>query len=483
LSFDNSAPEDPAPLPDPEHPTDFDALSGPPPLPHDGDDDAPPRPLPVALVGGPAPASLGPSFSAGHLAVDQLSLNCIGDARAYYCPADRTEYRYDVELGMFVPDPTNTLIRRFVESYRGPWAFGFDDPETLVQALRRHPRVVLAPAVALSEEPGRFKRPGEPPLTAGAFIRRDGLPVLPRAGTGGLVGPKGIAKTWFAVSVALALGDGQPLPGYEIEAPADAWVLVIGAENADDIHRRLEVLGSPKRRVLLWDRPVVLTDPESVIDFVRRARTQLPPTARVALVIVDTLNQSLGPGDEENSNDTMRKVIRVGGRMLCRAFPGSANLIVHHPNAEGTKARGGSAFEDNADFVLWAEGTDEDDAMDLTVRKMKTGRQLRGALRHRFERVLDDGGHDVGLRLQNVERATRAGAADHFTPARRLMLDLLEEVAGSGSTEAEWRTQADDRHSIGKAPFNRVRDWLNANGYARKLGGRWYATKYAPADV
>jgi hypothetical protein len=283
------------------------------------------------------------------------------------------------------------------------------------------------------------------------MARLTGTPIIPAEALGVLYGKSEAFKSYFTVKFAAAIACGATaLHDLTLDYPPDAWVIYVGAEDAPGLaHRIAEAchqLSAETARIKLINQPVVMTDMDAVLDLVRRIKVALTdagaPDAPLALIVLDTYNQTLGPGDEENSADTARVYI-TGMRVLSRAFPGSAVITVHHPNAEGVNMRGSTALENNIEFALRFDR--EDGTMKTTVVCKK---QKNAAKFAPFTLGFADSAE--GIVLAGIEAGAQATGPsgkgkrdplfDHEQKA--LVFRTLARAEPKGLPYSEWKAEA-----------------------------------------
>jgi hypothetical protein len=293
--------------------------------------------------------------------------------------------------------------------------------------------------------------------------------------------------------VAIAAGQST-LTDLTLDYDEGAWVLYVGAEDATGLgHRIVEgctqaQVADPRLR--LDSQAVVMTDMSAVLDLIQRARLALPAHAKVALIVLDTYNQTLGPGDEENSADTAR-AYTTGMRLLGRAFPGAAVITVHHPSAEGERLRGSTALENNVEFSIRFDREEGTMRTTLVSKKQKNASRF-APLTAAFATSAE------GIVLGSVEAgAATASTAmtkpDRWTEARLGVLRTLYDARHEAMAYGVWRKRSGAASSTLRWVINELRDhdglasgWrtedepyqLSARGVsiAEGLGPRWRAT-------
>lgn len=202
----------------------------------------------------------------------------------------------------------------------------------------------------------RFIRTAEELRNADIPPRRSIVdPWLPEAGLAMVYARRGVGKTWFAMSLGLAVARGEDFLGYTTPTPRRVLYFE-GEMPLADVQDRLKQLNGPGtadlfilaselmfregRRFNLNDD----TDQESL----DRTLTRLERDGRRPdLIIIDNLS-SLGGGTDENSNSDLDKLLQW---MLRLRHAGYTVLMVHHAGKGGDQ-RGASRREDLLDTTI-----------------------------------------------------------------------------------------------------------------------------------
>ena len=176
---------------------------------------------------------------------------------------------------------------------------------------------------------------------------------IPLGGLGVIAGNRGSLKSFtLSVDLALRLAVGQDLDGNTTMAPRQC--LVIAAEGGGGMRSRLEaaqlrrgfrklpdtlhlLLGSPK-----------LTSPSDLGFLVKYVQEQ-----SIDVVVIDTIRRTFA-GNENDASDA--GVYIDGCIALQQARPGDPVTVlpIGHTPKNGGSTRGSSVFEDDVDFVAYA---------------------------------------------------------------------------------------------------------------------------------
>ena len=174
-------------------------------------------------------------------------------------------------------------------------------------------------------------------------------PWLPSKGLAMVYAQRGIGKTFFALSVALAVSEGKSLCGWQIDKPKGV-LYIDGEMPAEVIQERLKLIGNidattsktPFKfiaRDLNGDQSLDLTDiaTQRMIDVYLDG---------VDLIIVDNIS-TLCPG-KENESESWVPIQEFALRMRAS---GRSVLFIHHAGKNGSQ-RGTSKREDVLDTVI-----------------------------------------------------------------------------------------------------------------------------------
>ncbi len=190
--------------------------------------------------------------------------------------------------------------------------------------------------------------------------------VIPKAPLVTIFGMSTTGKSFVAIDLGMAIAQGLPWRGHDVEQGTVAYIC---AEGAGGFKRRLQAYGNYNDIDLagipfhvLGDAPN-LSEVEDTRELIIALKTIKPK-----ITIVDTLAQSF-QGNENSGEDI--------GRLLahCKAIhkcTGSTVVLIHHSGKDTTKgARGHSSLRAACDAEL--EIIREGDARSITVTKMKDG--------------------------------------------------------------------------------------------------------------
>lgn len=174
-----------------------------------------------------------------------------------------------------------------------------------------------------------------------------------------LYGQSGTAKSFIALDWSLSVATGRPWLGRipVVQSP----VLYIAAEGGRSIQKRVRAwsrhhgLKAADLNAAYWSvKPLYVRDREEVEQlFELLDHMDTFP----GLLVIDTLSQSFGAGDE-NSMDMQEF---VGAVTEIRNQRQMAVLIVHHTNAMGKRERGHSSFRGGMDHMFETTAQKDED--------------------------------------------------------------------------------------------------------------------------
>lgn len=215
------------------------------------------------------------------------------------------------------------------------------------------------------------------------FWRVDEL--LPFEGMGVLYGPPGCGKTFLALDLGLSVATGRQWMDQAVEQCAVVYVASEGGRRA------------ARNRIVGWQYETGVFDTPAF--ECASANFALPASAAPliaaikdrgvmpGLVIVDTLNQNFGGGDENSAQDMGQFVTQV--KKIQRDL-GCFVLVLHHSGKDASRgARGHSTLLGAVDFEATIETGNSADG--TTTRSFKVTKNRDGL-----------SGHAIGFRLKRV---------------------------------------------------------------------------------
>jgi hypothetical protein len=179
----------------------------------------------------------------------------------------------------------------------------------------------------------------------------DGLVVVHTVAV--LFGRASVGKSFCALDWSLSAATGRDWLGRRVKPGA---VLYVASEGADGLGLRLQAWAQehggqvpPADAFEVYPVPINLRDAAEVAELVAYVAER-----GFLLTVVDTLNRSIGGGNE-NAPDTMGPAFEAVDQIR-RAHDHSTVLVVHHANEEG-RVRGHKSWEGNSQTVIAARST------------------------------------------------------------------------------------------------------------------------------
>jgi hypothetical protein len=277
----------------------------------------------------------------------------------------------------------------------------------------------------------------------------DGLLYLP--GESVLFAPPNIAKTFWALDLALSVAVGQPFMGRQTR---QGNVLFVAAEGVGGMGARVDAWcqhhqANDIHRACFLATAVNLLDRHALTDL-----TDILDEHQPILTIFDTLARCMVGADENSSQDMGRTVEALDTvRNHTQGHIGN----VHHAGKDTAKGmRGSSALLGAVDTVIELSGDSR--SIHCKVTKQKDAEppdpwwcQLTPAGSSAV--IVESSGSDVTIANQNR------------------VLALLEQLPDEDRTSSKWQALAEDAN-ISRATFYRAKQALIARGWVHGGGQR-----------
>lgn len=270
-----------------------------------------------------------------------------------------------------------------------------------------------------------------------------------------LYGDSGAGKTFVAIDLMLAVAQGIAWRGRRIR---QAGVLYVAGEGGGGLGQRADAyrkyhdvdLSAVPVSAITVGVSLLRGDATKVIEACRELTEQ---GNSVGLVVLDTLNRTMGGGDENSSADMGLFIAAVS--QISQAT-GATVMIIHHTGKDSTRgARGHSSLRAAVDTEL--ELRVDGDVQLLTVRKSRDGRD---GLEFAYRREVVELGVDEDLEWITSCVAVEAALDD--APSRRprpqgkwqqlvydvidagaqTEADLLAAIEGTPDARGRWRESA-----------------------------------------
>lgn len=331
---------------------------------------------------------------------------------------------------------------------------------------------------------------------------------------GMLAGPPNMGKSAITACFASKVAMGHEVGGMRVKRSA---VICVAAEDAEGIaeraypHMNFAPAGTAPFEV--FDMALDMRDQEMVSDFGDYATAfRKSWGCEGLLIIIDTLNLSIGDGDENSARD-MSQVIGNAQRLANET--GAHVLFIHHVGTNDSgRPRGSSAMTANIDTLLTlqpAEGTGSENAVFIVQNKQRSipkGAPVAFRIEP-YEVGPDSDGDLVSVPMANPltpssslspRRSGKRSGKGKESAANERTEDILRILRDLRSADCgKWHTPADIRDLAG-APFHDARksspdalrkavkralDALNEAGEieANAQGGYRFASPDALADA
>lgn len=278
---------------------------------------------------------------------------------------------------------------------------------------------------------------------------------VPDHSVGYITGRDGTYKTFLALDFALTLAARGEKVVYLVGEGANGFASRIGAWLA---HHAVDRAKVAENLIVRNGTVNLFAQGPDFANLLEKVSETMPK-----LVVVDTLARSIA-GADESSNSDMSLVTK--GLDALKEASGGTVLVIAHTDKGDNDARGASAIEDNADFVLHnvAKGGE----IRVTVEKMKDG--SRG---ERFDFVPKGVGSSVVL-VPPTQADVKAVASSHDLDNRVMVilksfaaLDLGASLPDLVS-ELKKDSVGETRDRITKHTVSDVLKALRNDGYVRR---------------
>lgn len=267
-------------------------------------------------------------------------------------------------------------------------------------------------------------------------------PILPAGGLALLYAPRGVGKTFLALSIAWAVASGGRILRWQAPAPRNV-LYVDGEMPARTLQERLRrIIGHADPSPEDADRLRFLASDLMELGLPSLASEhgqQLASRAAVGcdLAILDNLS-SLTPGVRENESEDWEPIQRW---LLTLRRAGKAVLVVHHAGKSGEQ-RGTSRREDVLDLVIalrHPQSYRPDEGARFIVH-MEKARNIVGPDAERFEARLVEGA-DGGLQWIDSAPHDPHRRALELISLGQSVRDIAHATGVSKSTVQRLRTQ------------------------------------------
>ncbi|MCE6962261.1 helicase RepA family protein [Cereibacter sphaeroides] len=189
-----------------------------------------------------------------------------------------------------------------------------------------------------------------------------------------LCGPPNTGKTAVAASIAAHVARGMDMGRRRVRK---GGVFYIAAEDATGVLERAYPFmnGSGERpgAFMVSGKPIDLRDGSDVASLIRWIESWKKAEGHErVMVFVDTLNLSVGDGDENSARDMSRAI--GNAQLIAQRTRAHVMIVAHVPVADKGRPRGSTALEGNCDTVLILR-KHEGDSMDRNIVHVMPSKQ------------------------------------------------------------------------------------------------------------
>jgi hypothetical protein len=312
--------------------------------------------------------------------------------------------------------------------------------------------------------------------------------LVPAASIGALAAGHGTGKTFLACDLGLSVAFGIPFMGAEVaearpvlflatEGQVGLWRRFAGWLHANGFLPGKFALSSVREllhgRVHVASNPPRLDHPDYEVGIANTAALH-----GMGLVVVDTLNRSLGPDQSENDTNVAGHVIRTWTNIAART--GATILFTHHFGHETTgRLRGAAAWGDGADFLYLIKGSKEELAagapLVLECRKMRDD-VWPSALRYRLKPLLDLEADGVPVKSAVIEQL--ASSAEPAADSAMVQVFRFVEANPGCSKRAirglPGRDRTKDEALAALVALGSVEYAVNGSKHAYRANPKWH---------
>jgi hypothetical protein len=259
-------------------------------------------------------------------------------------------------------------------------------------------------------------------------------------------GPPGNGKTFLLLHLAYAIARGESVFGRRVRQADTLYMALEGRGGIDKrIYAMTKSMGASKHfwrsahplELLKVDRDGARINTEHVEALVAFIREKA-----IKMVVIDTLNLTLG-GADENSNSDMGMLIKAAGEIA--QSTGAHMATVAHSAKAGIDGgpRGGGAQKGNADLVVSVSGEETFTASCFApAGKIKDGAAFKLHFQLKVEDLLTDDDGDVmtSCTIEEAE-APEADTTKRLTPSQAGWLADLEQMFQETGADAPVRRE------------------------------------------
>ena len=323
----------------------------------------------------------------------------------------------------------------------------------------KHEETQISQALGLTHISELLKRP--PPLRwlLQAYFLPNSLCMMFGASASG--------KSLIALAVSACIALGRPWNGFNADK---GGVVYLAGEGHYGIRRRLLAFAITHNceeelknaSMMVSDKGASLITEAGLQDVTDAIDVFSEKHGNPVLIVIDTLNRNLGPGDENSAKD-MAKLIEAMDTL--RIYYKATVLLVHHTGKRnGDSARGSSALRAAMDTELKVEHNSNERR--LSVTKMKDARipeDLAFQLKEvELPWVDEDGNHEISVVLDCIGAPSPRpgkGLSKNSHISKVALISIIESNGSAASwstpdsaplkvvTEDQWRKEFTESYS------------------------------------
>jgi hypothetical protein len=294
--------------------------------------------------------------------------------------------------------------------------------------------------------------------------------LMPRNGVGLIFGASQTYKSFIAVDLLVAIAAGKTeWGGHNIKS--HGAVVYVCAEGGGGIIKRIMGArianhvedGADIPFYLIDARPRLGVEQGDQADLMAAIKAQVPEGTPIAMVVVDTLSQSLGGGEENG----MGMVTFLGTMLeISKRFDCVACAVHHIGKGDDKRARGHSTVEGNPDF-RWLIERQDNRKTRIFIDKMKDGETEVG-----FDVTLEvlelginsDGLPVTTLIVKDIESANPSATASKtikLSPSEKSFMAYYLRVLNDNPDAKEYVKPYHDRPATEGVPDEAIREvWM-----------------------
>jgi hypothetical protein len=288
-----------------------------------------------------------------------------------------------------------------------------------------------------------------------------------------LYGDSDTYKSFLAIDLGLSVAHGVDFAGFRVHQGA---VFYVCGEGQGGIGRRVEAWHIARKvhehdaPFFVSELPAALMDDGNACALAQGIGFRIADLGRddPALIVIDTLSQNFGDGDESKNADVSTFLSNINVHL--RARYRCAVIIIHHVgHGDKDRERGAYAIRGNADARILVQRRKEPMTVEMTCRKMKDGPSFdplwfRGRIVVLPDLFDSEGEPQTSLVLERVEGGTKD---DNLSRQQWHLYDLIKDCLQSKEAQLPSACQdAPNPPTQGQlgCPKDKLREYVLAQG-------------------